>query len=473
MKQKIRLGFLIGTAALLAFACSDDKGGGSSTDSTISGKVTSLTVSSLARDGLSAMSTKTITHVMAVSPSTSSQESHIASVSSDGSFSLGLDSGQPYIVVFVAQDGSLTGSDMIAGVVRVSSNDLDTIGITEPANVDMGDVNVNGTTGEAGMSTTVDDLLAALGMTAGEAAYIGSVDDLALRLANPDIDGNGTIDALESKNFGMDWHVRADTTISGVELKVSDIENAFADASTLTLDWTLASGYAVYPKSLDNTTYVQNSGQSTVLINGGAFTSTDSGTIPPTSMSEGTFGDMHQWGPDYDMTSGEMGGSSGSATFVYTLGASSTTLTFTNVLTKPVAQLNADGVMLPFVKINTTGGKVTGIGYKWMKRSGSAWVAATLKEVNLLVQDSSAFFALYTEKTSSSSKALGFTIPSTSITGTVNIVGDSNFNNDGVTDPTNVTLSDICNTALSYDDKLGLRLFAGSPVASDGVTRCS
>lgn len=440
-------------------------------DSSVTGKLSSLNVSSLRPlGGIQTYSTKTITHVMAVSPSTGNVARYVSAVDADGRFSLGLSSGKPYIIVFIAQDGVLSGPDMIVGIVKVTANDLDTLPLVAAATVSLGDVSVNGTNSQATPSTTVSDLLSSLGMTSAEASYIGSVDDLALRLANPDVNNSGVIDANEGLSFSMDWHVRATTLKADSSyLRLSDIENAFPAASDVVLSWSLASGYAVYPTSFDDSNYVGNSGVDTSLTGGASFLATGT-AVAATSMSGGTFGSSRQWGPDYNMATQEIGASDAASTFTYTLGTTGKVLKFSNVRTKTKAQLNADGVMIPFIKMDTSGGKLTGISYKWMKRSGSTWADATATEVGLIVQSSGAFLHLYTAKSAGVQDGLGFTIPATSATGTIAV---SEAYNTNVADITNLSLNSFCSVALSYDDKMGLRLFAGSPTANSGVTTCN
>ena len=463
---------LAGTVALALACTKNDSTTGSSTNSSVGGKLSSVSVSSVvSKGGVQTMSTKTITHVMAVSPSAGNAERYLATVASDGTFNLALNAGKPYMIVFIAQNGTLTGPDMIVGTVKVAANGLDTLPIAQAGAVELGDVSVtnSSSTANATVSTSVSDLLSDLGVSSSEATYIGNVDDLALRLANPDVDVNGVIDATEGKSFGMDWHIRANTKLSGTDLKITDIENAFANEANVTLDWTLGSGYAVYPTSFDNVDYA--SGGSNTLQNSGAFAA--SGTaITQTSYSGGTFSSSRQWGPDYAMNTQELGASDAAATFTYTLGTSGKVLKFSNVRTKTKAQLNAEGVMLPFIKINTSSSKITGIGYKWMKRTGSGWSEASAAEVSLLVQDSGAYLTLYTQKGSGVEYGLSFTIPATSATGTINI-GDSGFRSTGVSNTANVALTDVCSAALSYDDKMGLRIFAGAPTKADGVTACN
>jgi hypothetical protein len=459
----VSLFFLICVSGFLFIACS--KKDSSSTDSAVAGRLSSLSVSSLSQKGNETIRTaKTITHVMAVSPSTGNTERFVGAVSSDGTFSLGITSGKPYIIVFIAQDGTLTGPDMVVGTVKTSSHDLDTLPFAQAASADLGDVTVDGGTGEATMTTSISDLISTLGLTSAEADYIGNVDQLALRLSNPDVDSNGVIDSLEGKEFSMDWHVRGDTLLSGTQITMDDIKDQYADASTTTVSWTLTSAYVLYPSSFDSTTYVSSS----ALANGATFTYAGS-AVAPTSYSALAFGDTSGWGADYNMASQEMGASDAVATFVYNLPGSGHTLTFSHVRTKTKAQLSAEGVILPFIKLNTSGGYFTGIDYKWMKRTGSTWTMATVAEVNLLVQSQGAYLGLYTAKSTGVEDGLFFTIPAAEASGTLTIAQAQNTN---VSDPTHLTMASFCSSAMSYDDKLGLRIFAGAPAPNGGVATC-
>ncbi|MGE3758352.1 MAG: hypothetical protein AB7H97_11380, partial [Pseudobdellovibrionaceae bacterium] len=295
----------IATVTALAAACSSKKSSeGSSTDSSqdssVSGTLTSVSVSSLRHGQVGTRTAKTITHIMAVSPSTATSTRYVSAVASDGTFTLSIDSGKPWLIVFVAQDGTLTGPDMIAGIVRVAANNLDTLPLAQAGAVELGDVTVDGATATATPSTSVSDLLTTLGVTTDEASFIGNMDDLALRLANPDIDGNGMIDASEDKTFMLDWHVRANTKLNGNDLLITDVENTFADPANLTLTWTLGSAYATYPKTYDDVIYHGNSGVDLSLQNGGGFSVTGT-AVAATSYSGGGWGSWSSFGADYNM----------------------------------------------------------------------------------------------------------------------------------------------------------------------------
>ena len=102
------------------------------------------------------------------------------------------------------------------------------------------------------------------------------------------------------------------------------------------------------------------------------------------------FGDTGAWGPDYNFEASpglELPGSDGSpATFAYTLGAISRTLTFTNVVTRTRASLTDSGTLAIFVRLVTANGHYASIDYKWMKRaSASSWLPATAEEIALTI----------------------------------------------------------------------------------------
>lgn len=470
---------------------SDEGGGASGGDFAFSGRLASMSTTAAVRlpNATSrAVSEKTITHVMAISPESANPERFVSTISADGAFSLNVDSGKPYVFVFIAGAQDYTGPDMIAGVVRVPANGLDTLAPVAAGASDLGTVTVDGTAQSATVSTSVSDLLGTLGITAAEATFLGTIDDLSLRSANPDVDGNGVIDSLEGKSFNMDWHVRADMNVAvgGARAKFSDVVNKYL--SSPELNFSLSSGYAVYPTSFASGTCPSASGMSTALAAGCSFdiknlagTASVLSSWTNNSFSGGSFGggDSTQWGPDYSAAASpiqEMPGSDGTGVqMVYGLPGGKT-LTFWNVKTRSRASLTADGTVIPFLKLNTSDntatGTMTSIDYKWMKISGGAWTQATAAEVALIVNENGGFAAFYTKKASGTEEGFSFTIPRSSPTGT--IAWDSGIRATGATAVlATATPNTFCSSAVSYDDKLGLRIFAGSFEANTGVTQCN
>ena len=243
-------------------------------------------------------------------------------------------------------------------------------------------------------------MIAALGLDPSAAEYLGSVDDLSLRYANPDIDGDGMIDLVEGHQFGIDFHVRSNMrrgSAAGANFTVADMTDQFfpdSGADVATPVFNLTSAYAMYPTAMDATSYIDSSQPPQLLENGAAYTVTlADGTTPAANTSfsgvgGAVAGPMSSWGADYQLEGSdlELPGSGGSpATLAYTLGARGTTLTFTNVVTRTKASLTADGTLSIFTRLNTTAGMVASIDYIWMKRAAGAWVPATADEIALVI----------------------------------------------------------------------------------------
>jgi hypothetical protein len=467
--------------AITVAACSAKKsdngssgGGGSTTNFTISGNLTSRSTTGYAtlfnvakNQPVRTMVAKTITHVIARSAS-SSGEAFVGTVGNDGSFNIGINTGDPYIFVFV--DDTQTGSDMIVGIFDPgdATTGLDTlVPLNTNGTTSLGEVTVDGTAGTASMTTTFTDFLNALGIDSTTAATVGGVDDLALRLANPDVDQNGEIDLLENKTFVLDIHARTDIhcdsgCAGGVSLDHAN--GAYITAAAgFSLSPSLTSVYAVYPTTFDSnpiTQWVASSGVSTSLSNGATFQVTDmpgGGTADIDSVSSysgGSFSSNLQWGGDYSMGAGiELPGYDHPVKITY--GFNSKTLEFSNFRSRPKASLFS---ILPDIKINSTAGKITSVDYRWLKWSGTAWVAATADEVQVIAQAASV--GLYTVKTSGSEQGVMVMVPTSAASGTV-AWNDTNVMPSGglTTAIADLEIDDFCGGTTAYRDKLGLMIF--------------
>lgn len=438
----------------------DDDGGGDGKQLAVSGKAMTTAARSIGGAGV-----RTITHVMAVNPESATADRVLAEVKADGSFELALGLDKPYVLVFV--DSTARGADMAVGMLRAGT--LDTFSAQAAGSLDLGTVMVEPGTQTAAAGITYDALIAGLGLSADAAAYLGAVDDLSLRYANPDIDGDGVMDLMQDHRYGLDFHVRANMQVDGHDITVADLTDAFlADAGphVATPVFNLTSAYVEYAAALDSTIYVSTSGgPSLALQNGAAFhVSQADGSLPalPTSFSAVAFGDTRGWGADYDYGARlglELPGSGGSpATLRYTLGASATTLTFTNVVTRTRASLTDQGSLAIFVKLNTTAGTYSSIDYQWMKRaSATTWVPATAEEIALTISGDGGYLSFH--HTPAWSNEFGATIPAQP-SGTIAWTFQA-------TRP-----ADVCSLAVSFDDKLGLRHFIGGANGNAGVT-CS
>jgi hypothetical protein len=448
-------------AALAAPAC------GPSDTATISGQLVESRSSALSTDATAvpAEPPRQITHVMAVDPESASPTRVLAPVAKDGHFKLEVNFGHPYVLVFI--DASRVGTEMVVAIFK--ANTLDTLAPRTQGEINLGEVSAMG--GSAVASVPYDSLLQQMGLSADAAAFLGAIDDLSLRYANPDIDGDGRIDIEQpGHRFQLDFHLRADLLAGpgGDPLRIADITDQFAPEAGPRSTWpsfNLGSIYALYPATYDTTAYVGRDPAHPGLQNGAAFraTAADGSVLPTgnTSFSPLAFGDTAGWGPDYAWGASsaiELPGSAGApVNLAFTLGASGHTLTFANVLTRTRASLGALNTPVPFVRFNTAGGLVTNIEYKWMKRtSATAWIPVTAEELDLVVGDAGGFLGVSRGRKENRAE---IPIPRQPF-GTIPWTA-------GPTAP-----NDICSMALSYDDKLGLRLFVGGVHPNQGVAEC-
>lgn len=411
--------------------------------------------------GSSAAAARTITHVMAVNPESASPQRTLAKVAADGSFELSVEVGKPYVLVFVDANG--IGADMVVAVFR--ANTLDTLAPQEPGSINLGMMTV-AADHTASLGISYDALLTGLGLSASAAEYLGSIDDLSLRYANPDINSDGVIDLEQNHRFALDFHVRANLRLGpgGRNVTVDDLTDHFlaeTGAEVATPLFNLTSAYVLYPATFDSTDYVGQGPPGLTLQHGAAFTVTHAdGSLAalPTSYSGLSFGDTRGWGADYNFESAvglELPGSGGSpATLRYTLGTRGS-LTFTNVVTRTRASLTNSGTLAIFVRLNSSGGTYTGIDYKWMKRaSATSWVPATAEEIALTISGDGGYITFH--RMPNWSNEFGARIPaqpSGSIAWTFTASGPN----------------DICGLAVSFDDKLGLRNFVGGADPNAGV----
>jgi hypothetical protein len=422
-------------------------------DVTVSGRIGAMTASR----SLAAAPAPTITHVMAVEPESASPQRTLAEIAGDGSFELHVDAGKPYVFVFV--DSHAVGAAMAVAMFR--ANTLDTLSPQLAAHVDLGDVAIDPDMQTATPGVAYDDLLAQLGLSAAAAEYLGSVDDLSLRYANPDIDGDGQIDIEQHHDFALDFHVRSNMrTPAGTNYTIADITDQFLP-DTATPVFNLTSAYVMYQTTFDTTDYVAMNMPSPTLQHGAAYVAMLPGNHEaqkPTSFSALHFSETTGWGADYDLEHDaalELPGSGGEpATLAYTLGATGITLTFTNIVTRPKASLTADGALAIFTRLATSDGTITAIDYKWMKRSAGAWVLASADEIALTIGSDGGYVSFHM-------------LPSWSNEQGVQIPADPTGS---VTPPGAIRPGDICGMAVSYDDKLGLRHFIGGADPNPGVT---
>jgi hypothetical protein len=344
---------------------------------------------------------------------------------------------------------------------------LDTISPQLAGQLDMGDVTVDPEMQTATPGIAYGDLIASLGLSDADAEYLGSVDDLSLRYANPDIDGNGVLDLDEHHNFALDFHVRSNMrrgSATGANFTVADITDQFLPDDAVPV-YNLTSAYVMYAATFDSTDYVDMGTMGTpasTLTHGAAYAATNAdGSLATkqTSFSALHFDQTKGWGADYDLEKSpgmELPGSGGMpATLQYVLGTTGTKLTFTNVVTRTKASLTADGTLAIFTRLNTSAGAIASIDYTWMTRVAGEWRPSTADEIAVVIGSDGGYISFHVQP--SWSNESGVQIPATPA-GTIAWTG-------AVVRP-----DMVCGLAVSYDDKLGLRHFIGGADPNPGVT---
>jgi hypothetical protein len=143
-----------------------------------------------------------VTHVIATNVDTG--ERVVVDMKSDGEpdgrFRVMLPSGDgAWIVTFA--DASKTGEAM--RVATLQSGGIDAFSAPEGGVLELGKVRFDGHLAHGTM--TWESLAKVLGTTVDGVRARALVDDLALRYSNPDVDGNGKLDALEGHSFVLDF----------------------------------------------------------------------------------------------------------------------------------------------------------------------------------------------------------------------------------------------------------------------------
>jgi len=163
---------------------------------------------------------------------TAGQERVLATIDAHGAFELSLAPGMTWAIAFADQRAAL--------VATWQANGLDALPVAHAGSLDLGDLTIAG--GYAVGATPIDELASQLGITSF--ADVAMHDDLALRTATPDIDGDGQIDVVPprldfiadivptigTRTAGIDDLVRG-TPIDGISLRGTGIVAGVAATS--------------------------------------------------------------------------------------------------------------------------------------------------------------------------------------------------------------------------------------------------
>ncbi|MDB4975787.1 MAG: hypothetical protein JWN48_4128 [Myxococcaceae bacterium] len=415
-----------------------------------------------------------VTHIMAVNPSSANPVRYLAPIADDGSFSIEIDLNKPWIIVLV--DSHRVGSDMVAGVLRAADFDLDSLAATRAGALELGDLSVDPSSGAARATILTSDLLTALGLSEAAARLLGAMDDISLRYVNPDVDGNGKIDVQEGVRYTLDFHLRYSMIANGQMVTLKDLLNSFSKETITEARYGLGSAIALWdPMRFGSTTAADY--RIRFPMSAGTF------QAPPLqgSFAAGEWIDQDSYfytsagsntlGISFDQTEPFPVGT-------YVFEVKGTALTFTEVRTHTLAELNSsDDLIIPFLKVNAPDTAcsdwscpVSGLDYRWMKHTESGWTLASEEEIALIIPQQGGFLGF--QPSGDPSKRLEYVIPGHPTSGTIPFALPNNRQG-GVADAeiAALTVGQLCHLGVSYDDTLGMRIFQGwqqSP-ACDGL----
>lgn len=411
-----------------------------------------------------------VTHVIAFD--TDSNESHVVEVDADGKFTLPLEKEAAFVLTYV--DTSKTGEEML--ISTFGSGELNSIATSDAAtNIDLGAVDVAAAT--ASSATGAEALVTAMGLSAASAETWGKIDDSSLRYSNPDIDGDGKVDAANNQKFPLDFHNRFSVvTKDGGNMAMKDLKNAFPpDDADVKFE---GSGIipwfedSVYSTPLDK--YTWKFSTDVVLGNNGGV-----------SCDGMTGGDTLVANTECNMTATD-GGPTGKRPSIelsaavagkYTLVAGGKTFTWPNVKVSDFS--GGKDFLALFIRMDVNeSDKLTGVSYRWrIKNEDGTWRAATNEEIKLVISGGKGYISLKVDGMNSG-KELGVSVPAES-EGSIAFAsavyatsggGDSsdanvNLPESGLTEAEVKAGVDwtrvLENPGISYDDKLGMRFFMG------------
>lgn len=425
--------------SLCVAGCGKASSNGDAAAFKVYGSFNSIHSSAIVIDG------KTVTDVIAICPS--NHEQRLGTVGS-GNFTIDIDRERPWIIVFV--DRSRVGLDMIVGKFRsgvldtlrpslgTTSTDLGTI-VFDPAT----------STRSATAECTIgfDALLTAIGMSSATATFFGAMDDISLRYVNPDKNNNGVLDVVEGlTDVRLDFHNRYQPRVSGTPVTLTAIRNAFLPDNTAFnytqtgVTFEIARSAFSLPSSYEfrfsNTATLADS------------SSLSASTFYPQSYIDNPLYERYQLGIEtLQPPSGQ-----------YDVRVGPTTFTFSDVVVPGLAV--REGFILPFVRFNVRDDEtVSGISWKWMKKSGSVWVEASAAEVDIVVSDDGGNLGLYIDGDNlTSNKTISWTLPKT-VSGTLSM-STARLEHLSASEATAMTFGRMGHVGLSYDDTLGMRYFA-------------
>ncbi|HUS29265.1 MAG TPA: hypothetical protein VMZ53_12175 [Kofleriaceae bacterium] len=375
-----------------------------------------------------------VTHVVAGNPADGSR---IIVAIEDGSFNLALPAGKQWVLTFA--DATKSGSAM--QVATLQAGGLDALVPQEGGALDLGLVKMNGA--RASSTTDFGDIIDALGLSSAEATRMGNVDNLALRVANPDIDNDGFID---ERSPLLQVSGTFQVQLGGNSLSMADaLRGDYKTASIKYMGTTLIAGV---PSSMN---MAMKTGTLTFEQPFYGTAMGDSPAIMPGTpigaphVKFGQLDGMQTIGlvsrPGHDAPRG-----------TYELGFANGALTFTDVMppSTPIVE-SAQSYSVPFVHVIGTDSKCQGsctidsIALDWKSLSASGWTQATQQpaHVDIVLERGGKRSYLAAD-----------------VSGTTMKWQDLDVTNTGLTwnELSYFTTANICYVGVSYESELGMKM---------------
>lgn len=392
---------------------------------------------------------KTVTHVVATTPSHIATSRIAAQVDGDGGFELALDPGYAWVLSFA--NSRQVGMQMLEGTLQAGS--LDALVPRAAGSLDLGTITMQA--GFARATVAWSDVTSALGIDDATGEHLGAADDLATRYANPDMDNDGVLDALQADHdFRLDLTGTLRVTIGGRDASIDDLvrNQMTGDVGVHYLETGIvASMPAAFAGQMSGATITFGDtfyGSSL----GAATPATPAGTaIGEPELKVGRVDGTPTLGvfasPGHDVPAGQ-----------YDITIGDQVVSFGDVRPSGDAQLAAGrNLVVPFMQLVPTEAdcvsdcQIKSIGYTWMRSTADGWVPATAGELTRPAHLD------IVRAHAGSTQALGVDMPATpnaQIEWAAMPMAKGMVPNDLA----GITTSELCYFSVTYDDQVGMKL---------------
>ena len=360
----IGLLILVSVIGLAMYGCSQTTSGTggdsgiTTTNYALSGKLGSVTAS-----GLRAKTATTVTHIAAIG---ADNNKTLVTPEADGAFSLGINSGQPYVLGFFNKTGSAI---TLLGYLRAADYDWDSLPLIDPAgsSTDLGTVEIDSVSVEATPSINITSLIGAMNMNTATATLYGEIDDSLTALTNLDLDGNGEFDFNENRNYLFQTYIGMSQPGSPSTGEIDSMLDGYNDT------------YKPVPSFFQ--IYFSAIGGGDTRTVGTSATLTTPSPIGGSTTQTATTGALGSDGFTLFFPSVSTPEIAPAGTYMVEMG--STTYTIKNFKSSDVVALGSNNnIVYPvFHLITNEAGKVTTVQYVWKKLVSGTITAATSAEV--------------------------------------------------------------------------------------------